>query len=117
MFQENLSTCTKYIQQYDSLQYDDVMNAELDFLGFQLRVTVTDTSTNDNASTTSTDDRTSELHSPSPASSSREDFCKGTLFGRSKSPSSLPVSQRVNEIQRKESSISHTIVDSDVVTT
>lgn len=37
MFKKTLRACMKYIQEYDPLQYNDVTNAELDFLGFKLR--------------------------------------------------------------------------------
>lgn len=94
MFQKNLSTCIKYIRQYDPLQYNDVTNETLDLLGFRLCANETENANaNDNATTTSTDDEMSEFRSSSPTLSPlRESFCD-TWFDRSDSPF-LPVSRR-----------------------
>jgi len=85
MFKENLRTCMKCIREYDPLQYKDVMNEELDLLGFRLHVdsepeahinkNVT-TNVNNNI-TTSIDKEIPELQSPSSMSlsSPRENFC------------------------------------------
>lgn len=98
MFKKSLRTCMKYIQEYDPLQYNEVTNTELDFLGFRLcdntkpdaRINndVT-TNVNDNIMT-SLDDDISEFHSPSPVDMSppHESFCD--VWFRSDSPHFLP---------------------------
>jgi len=66
MFEQNLSSPLKYIGKYDSLQYDDVTNITLDFLGFRLHANA-ESDANDDVMTTSNEDRISELYSPEPA--------------------------------------------------
>jgi len=66
MFEQNLSSCLKYIREYDPLQYDDVINITLDLLGFRLHVN-TESDANDDVMMTSNEDRISELYSPEPA--------------------------------------------------
>jgi len=75
----------KCIREYDPLRYKDVMNEELDFLGFRLHVDTEpethinkDVMTNvNNNVTTSIDKEIPELQSPSSTgmSSPRENFC------------------------------------------
>lgn len=56
MFKATQRFCMKYIQEYDPLQYKEVTNAELDFLGFQLHVTTKpDVRTNKDITTNVTD--------------------------------------------------------------
>ncbi|XP_011874256.1 PREDICTED: dentin sialophosphoprotein-like [Vollenhovia emeryi] len=105
MFKENLRTCMKCIREYNPLQYKDVTNAELDFLGFKLSddtkskahinddVTTSSkddvtTSSKDNLST-SIDDGISNSRSPSPVdmSTPRESFCD--VWFQSDSPQSV----------------------------
>lgn len=110
MFKKSLRTCMKYIQEYDPLQYNEVTNTELDFLGFRLcdntkpdaRINndVT-TNVNDNIMT-SLDDDISEFHSPSPVDMSppHESFCD--VWFRSDSPHFLPVSRSaIDKIDEK----------------
>jgi len=113
MFKKPSRICMKYIKEYDPLQYKDVSNAELDFLGFRLRddtesnadinddvttnindnimTSINDVTTNVNDNImTSIDDEISEPRSPSPMdiSSPRENFCD--VWFRSDSPQFLP---------------------------
>lgn len=91
MFKQNLTSCLKYIREYDPLRYDDVTNVTLDLLGFRLRVNAgSDANANDDL--TSNDDGISELYSPEPVEMSslqKENFCD-TWF-RSNSSDFLPV--------------------------
>lgn len=91
MFHENLSTCIKYIREYDPLQYDDVTNVALDFLGFRLHITESDANVKDNVTIISTDDEMFELHNSNPVSPSHESFCDAWF--RSDSPCLLPVNR------------------------
>ncbi|KAL6263813.1 hypothetical protein P5V15_003896 [Pogonomyrmex californicus] len=92
MFKQNSSICMKSIREHDPLRYEDVTNAELDFLGFRLRVDTesdvnNDVTTNINYNVmTSIDDEISELHSPSPVDMSppHENFYD--VWFRSNSP-------------------------------
>lgn len=115
MFKKSLRTCMKYIQEYDPLQYKEVTNAELDFLGFQLRDNIepdahiiddndVTTNVNDNIMTSIDDEisEISEFHSSNPVDMSppRESFCDAWF--RSDSPHFLPVSRSaIDKIDKK----------------
>ncbi|EFN84577.1 uncharacterized protein LOC105183125 [Harpegnathos saltator] len=90
MFQKDLSTCMKYIREYDPLQYDHITNSTLDFLGFQVHVVESNiiacNDANDNAALA--DDEMSECHSPVLASPMHES--SGDDWYRSDSPNLLP---------------------------
>lgn len=78
MFKKNLSTCTKYIQKYNSSQYNDVTNIDLDLLGFRLCVNVDEnTNISDNNIMDTSINEVSSLHSSSPIDMSlpHENFC------------------------------------------
>lgn len=113
MFKENLRTCMKCIREYDPLQYKDVMNAELDLIGFRLHndtepvAHINDSATTNvnNNITTSINDGIFELHSPSLAdigaeSPLHESFCD--VWFRSDSPNFLSVSRpAIDKIDKK----------------
>lgn len=109
MFKENLRTCMKCIRECDPLQYKDVMDTNLDLLGFRLHDTEPIAHINDNATTsasnnitTSIDDGISEPHSPSPVDMSppHESFCD--VWFRSDSPHFLSVSRpAIDKIDKK----------------
>lgn len=91
MFNKSLSTCIKYVQECDPLQYNDVTNVDLDLLGFRLCVNEeTNTDISDNDITDTSINEVPKLRSPSPTdmSPSRENFCDTWL--RSDSPQFLP---------------------------
>lgn len=93
MFKKNLSTCIKYIQEYNPLQYNDVTNVDLDLLGFRLCVNAeANTNINDNNITDTSINKISRLRSPSPMDMSppHENFCD--MWLRSDSPHFIPVS-------------------------
>lgn len=106
MFRKRQSTCTKYIREYDPLQYDHVTNETLDFLGFRLHVA--ENVANDDVTTTSSDDEMFELPSSSPTclvqSTLEENLCE-SLCLRPDSPSLLPVSVRT--IDTTEENVEH----------
>ncbi|XP_070149510.1 putative uncharacterized protein DDB_G0293878 isoform X2 [Polyergus mexicanus] len=91
MFKKNLSTCIKYIRDYNSLQYNNVTNVDLDFLGFQLCVNMeTNTNITDNNITDTSINEISESRNSSPINMSppHENFCDVWL--QSDSPHFLP---------------------------
>ncbi|CAL1679575.1 unnamed protein product [Lasius platythorax] len=91
MFKKNLSTCIKYIQEYNPLQYNDVTNVDLDLLGFRLCVNAeANTNINDNNITDTSINEISRLRSPSPMDMSppHENFCD--MWLRSDSPHFIP---------------------------
>lgn len=102
MLAKNLNTCIKYIKQYDVLQYEEVTNVALDFLGFRLRASEQHMNVNSNTSTennidttdmlTSIEDESSETCSSTCADTLplSESFCN-TWF-QSDSPEFLSVS-------------------------
>lgn len=91
MFKKNLSTCIKYIREYNPLQYNDVTNVDMDLLGFQLCVNVeADTNISDNNITDTSINDISDLRSSSPMDMSppHENFCD--IWLQSDSPHFLP---------------------------
>ncbi|GAB1860268.1 Condensin-2 complex subunit H2 C-terminal domain-containing protein [Camponotus japonicus] len=78
MFKKNLSTCIKYIREYNSSEYNDVTNIDLDLLGFRLCVNVeTNANISDNHITDTSINEVSSLRSSSPIDMSlpHENFC------------------------------------------
>lgn len=78
MFKKSLSTCVKYIRKYNSSQYNDVTNIDLDLLGFRLCVNVDEnTNISKNTITDASINEVSSFRSSSPIDTSlrHENFC------------------------------------------
>lgn len=96
MFKKNLSTCIKYIREYNSSQYNDVTNIDLDLLGFRLCVNVeTNANISDNNITDTSINEVSSLRSSSPIDMSlpHENFCD--IWLQSDSPHFSSVNRRI----------------------